>query len=186
MALAKPLRRTCRQFPDATYSGSGRWIYVLHPQFAIEPQHYVQAFLLLQKDLLDLFAFIEPADENLKTYSHRVQQLLMRTCVEIEANCAAILTENGYRPEGGGHLDMRDYRRIERSHRLSQYRIRIPLWRGNNRIVRPFAAWEERDAGLDWYQAYNKSKHDRHECFERANFDEIGRASCRERVFKDV
>ena len=91
MAAMKPLRRTCRPLDGSRYPD---WLYALHPRFARDPQHYVGAFLLLQRDLLSLFDYIEPADANLGTYSHRIQQLLMRACVEVEANLTAVLVEN--------------------------------------------------------------------------------------------
>jgi hypothetical protein len=178
MAVVKPFRRTCRQFSDRSYTGGGKSIYLLHRRFAKEPRHYVHAFLLLQKDLLDLFDYIEPADSNLPTYSHRVQQLLMRTCVEIEANLTAILVENGYVKKGDGNLTMHDYKLINRSHRLSSYEARVPLWRGPRRIWRPFAPWDSRDGTLLWYQAYNKSKHDRHDSFHLATFEVLLDAMC--------
>jgi hypothetical protein len=178
MPLDRPLRRTCRPFTDGSYDGAGRWIYLLDLRFANEPQHYISAFLLLQRDVLDLFAYIEPADPNRKTYSHRVQQLLMRACVEVEANLKAILTENGYRRQGGADLTMADYRLVNRSHRLSEYEIRIPSWRGSRYITRPFAQWDAHAGALPWYQAYNKSKHDRHEFFEYATFEAMVDALC--------
>ena len=61
MAVAKPFRRTCRQFVDGSYAEGGRWQELLHKKFAKDPQHYVRAFLLLQQDLIELFAYIEPA-----------------------------------------------------------------------------------------------------------------------------
>ena len=71
-------------------------MYLLHPKYAKDPRHYVRAFLLVQQDVLELFSYIEPSDANLSTYSHRIQQLLMRSCVEIEANFTAILLDNEY------------------------------------------------------------------------------------------
>ena len=178
MTVAKPFHRTCRQFSDGTYDGNGRWIYLLHSQFATEPSHYIQAFLLLQKDLVALFDYIEPAEANLPTYSHRVHQLLMSVCVEMEVNFTAILLENGYTKKGGGNLTMHDYRLVERSHRLSSYEARLPLWRGPNRVMRPFAAWASGTKPLPWYQAYNQSKHDRRGAFHLANFDAVLEAMC--------
>jgi hypothetical protein len=89
MPVPKPYFRTCRQFSDDTYSGSGNLQYLVHPQYAKGPAHYVEAFLLIQQDLLNLFAYVKPASENLATYSHRIQQLLTRTCIEVEANLTA-------------------------------------------------------------------------------------------------
>jgi len=93
MAINRPYRRTCRQFVDGTYKGS---LYVKHPSFAQSPEHYVRAFLLILKDFQELFYYVEPADKNLSCYSYRIHALLLRACVEVEANCKAILKENGY------------------------------------------------------------------------------------------
>ena len=115
-----------------------------------------------------MFDYVEPADANLGTYSHRVQQLLMRTCVEVEANLTAILVENGYKKSGD--LKMPDYKLVDKTHHLSSYEIRIPAWRGTGGTRHPFATWKSADGALSWYRAYNKSKHDRHEHFQLANF----------------
>jgi hypothetical protein len=145
-------------------------LYLLHPKFAQEPRHYVRAFLSLQADLQTLMDFVEPADANLTTYSHKIQQLLLRACVEVEANLTAILRENGYRRD---QLNMLDYRLVNQSHRLSEFEVRIPAWRGTHGVRRPFEAWDRPDTGLSWYQAYNKSKHDRHAHFDRASFEAL-------------
>ena len=178
MSVTKPYRRTCRQFVDGKYSEGGRWQYLLHKNFANDPQHYVRAFLLLQADLDELFTFIEPSDQNLNCYSHRTQQLLTRCCIEIEANFTAILLENKY-PKSGRDLKMNDYKLVEFSHRLSHYRIRIPGWKGTRNIRTPFAPWSgaTQDA-LPWYQAYNRAKHDRHACFDVATFDVLLDSMC--------
>ena len=83
---------------------------MVHPEFAESPEHYVRAFLLLQKDLHDLFDYVEPADTNLQCFSYRIHALLLRACVEVEANCKAILKENGYKRVGD--WSMRDNRKI--------------------------------------------------------------------------
>lgn len=96
MGVKRPFRRTCRQFIDNSYANDGKSAYITHEKYAKSPEHYIRAFLLIQKDLHTLFDYIEPSDKNLKTYSYRIHELLLRTCVEIEANCKAILLENGY------------------------------------------------------------------------------------------
>jgi hypothetical protein len=174
--IKRPFYRTCRPFVDGSYAEGGRWLYLLHPKFAKDPQHYIRAFLLLQQDLMELFAYIEPADTNLKTYSHRIQQLLMRTCVEIEANLRTILVENGYSKRD--HLTMQDYRLVNCSHRLSSYVVRIPGWHGSEGVRRPFLDWGTATGTLYWYQAYNKSKHNRHDFFSMATFRALTEAMC--------
>ena len=74
--------------------------YILDPDYAKSPEHYVRSFLLIQEDILRLFQFIEPSDINLQTYSFRIHELYMRICIEIEANFKAIFDENKYsKPE---------------------------------------------------------------------------------------
>jgi hypothetical protein len=170
MSVSKPFRRTIRQFIDGKYAEGGRWGYVRHPQFAAEPEHYIRAFEVIQKDLMELFDFIEPSDTNLQCYSYRVHELFMRTCIEIEANFKAILTENGY--ARSGDWNMTDYQKCEASHLLSSYEIKLPVWRGAQHTRRPFANWMT-GGSLSWYQDYNAAKHSRHGNFERANFSNL-------------
>lgn len=176
MALQKPLKRTVRQLTNGTYSNDGHWQYLLHPKFANDPQHYIRAFLLIQEDLQKLFEYVEPCDENSNTISLRIQELLTRVCIEIEANFTAILKENKYSNPGNWNLK-NDYSLIEFSHRLSSYKVKFPVWRGENNIRAPFENWATKPSPnwhvLNWYQAYNRSKHDRHLHFDKATFDTL-------------
>ncbi|HXU29307.1 MAG TPA: hypothetical protein VN851_01915 [Thermoanaerobaculia bacterium] len=175
MPVHRPYRRTCRQFVDGSYTEGGRWEYMLHPKFAQSPEHYVRAFILLLKDVQELFDYIEPADVNLTCYSYRVHALLLRACVEVEANCKAILKENSYRKSGA--LNMEDYRKIDKTHLLSSYKVKVPNWSGNQGIREPFLGWAT-SSPLLWYQAYNATKHDRYSEFEQANFGHLIDACC--------
>lgn len=172
MPTTRPLRRTCRQFVDGSYASGGNWQYLLHPRFARDPRHYVRAFLLIQQDLIHLFDYLEPSDTNLKAYSHRVHQLLMRTCVEVEANLTAILVENHYKKKSSV-LSMQDYQLVDSTHHLSSYEVRLPGWSGSHGLRSPFSGWKAQPSGLPWYRAYNKSKHDRHSSFHLATFDAL-------------
>jgi hypothetical protein len=170
MPISKPYKRTTRQLLDGTYSNSGNWQYLIHKDFAQDPQHYIRAFMIIQKDLINLFEFIEPCDQNLQTISFRTHELLMRTCIEIEANFTAILRKNIYSKRGNLNID--DYKIINKSHRLSTYKVSLPIWKGDKRFRKPFKEWDN-NMPLKWYQAYNKSKHDRHENFDKATFDNL-------------
>jgi len=171
MGLAKPFRRTVRQFTDGSYANGGKAAYILDPRFATDPVHYVRAFLLLQKDFLDLLDYIEPTDQNKGCYSHRTFELLVRASVEVEANCKAILEENGYRP-AGPYFNMKDYKKLDASHRLSAYRVKLPVWDGNMAIRQPFQAWAQ-GKGLPWFQEYNTTKHARQQQFPQATFEAL-------------
>ena len=173
MSIPRPYFRTIRPFADGDYDSYPD--YVLHRLFAKSPEHYTRAFLLIQKDIHNLFDYVEPADENLSCYSFRIHELLLRTCVEIEANCKAILVENGY--VKNGDLNMSDYKRINVSHKLSTYKSRFPIWSGTHNVRTPFEAWAT-DSPLDWYQSYNRVKHDRHAEFTNATFENLTNAFC--------
>jgi hypothetical protein len=161
---------------NGTYANDGHWLYLLHPKYAIEPQHYIRAFLLIQEDLIKLFEYVEPCDENSDTISLRIQELLTRVCIEIEANFTAILKENNYSNSNNWNLKD-DYSLIEFTHKLSSYKIIFPVWRGEKHTYTPFANWATKTNknwhSLNWYQAYNKSKHDRHSHFDKATFDTL-------------
>ncbi len=171
MPVDLPYRRTCRQFVDGHYSGD----YIFHPKFAQSPGHYVRAFLILLKDLQELFDYVEPADKNLPCYSYRIHALLLRACVEVEANCKAILRENGY--IRSGDWNMGDYKRIEKTHFLSAYEVKVPNWNGTRAKWSPFSAWASGNTP-PWYQVYNITKHDRHSEFEQAAFENLVAACC--------
>ena len=175
MPVDRPHPRACRQFVDGEYAEEGRSQYINHPKFAQSPEHYVRAFLLLLKDLRDLFDYVEPADKNLACYSYRIHALLLRTCVEVEANCKAILKENGYAKSND--WNMADYKKIEKTHFLSSCEIEVPNWTGTMSTWSPFSAWDTGES-LDWYKAYNTTKHDRHSQFEQATFEQLIAASC--------
>jgi hypothetical protein len=72
---------------------------------------------------------------------------------------------------------MGDYRKLNPTHRLSSYQIKLSLWHGAGAVRTPFAAW---GAGqpLAWYQAYNATKHDRHQSFDQASFKNLLDAVC--------
>jgi hypothetical protein len=183
LGLARPFLRTARPFVGGDYfrGSSANSSYISHPQYAHEPVRFVRAFLLLQSDLLRLFEYNEPADQNSGCYSFRAHEILLRASIEVEANCKAILGENGYKKAGRKARDwtMDDYKKIELSHRLSGFQVRVPNWHGNLNIRAPFASWGVAPSvSPQWYKAYNATKHDRHLNFEEANLANAVDAVC--------
>jgi len=172
MALKNPYKRIIRPFKDGKYKFPE---YVYHPEYAKIPTHYIRSYLIIQKDLIHLFEYIEPADCNLSTYSIRINELLVRACIEFEANCVAILSENGYSKKGNWNIS--DFKKVNASHLLSDYLIKLPVWTGNKNIIKPFEDWNSGDS-LSWYQAYNKTKHQRYTNFDKAKFEHVINAVC--------
>jgi len=168
---SKPYRRTCRPFENGQYPDA-RVSYIADQKYSRAPQQYIRAFEIIQKDLLELFDYVEPADKNCECYSYRILELFLRTCIEVEANCKAILTENGYR---SGNWDTKDYLKLDATHRLSSYQVKFPIWHGTENVRVPFLNWASQKT-LDWYQAYNQTKHNRHDQFEQANLRNLSDA----------
>ncbi|MGL4488315.1 MAG: hypothetical protein ACRCU5_02595 [Rhizobiaceae bacterium] len=171
MTIQAPFKRTVRPFRNGQYSPkSGQMSFVRTSSFSSDPRPYIRGFLILQRDIRSLFEFIHPADVNLGTYSEHIGILLVRTCFEVETNLKAILKENGYLSTS--NWTMSDYRKVESSHRLSEYEVLLPEWSGAGNTIVPFQIW--RTSGkLDWYQAYNKYKHDRVANLHEATFGQL-------------
>lgn len=170
-----PYKRTVRQLSDGSYSNSGNGNYVKHPDYANSPEKYIRSFLLVQNDLQKLFEYVEPSDKNKETYSYRIHELFIRVCIEIEANCKAILLENGYTKKGD--LNMSDYSLLEKTHKLSDYEVVLPRWEGKYGKYKPFNNWAK-NKKLNWYQYYNSVKHDIHLNFRHANIKNLVEATC--------
>ncbi len=172
MALQRPFRRTVRQTTYGDFTSSGSLAYVLHPKYAKDPLLFIRSAALIQKELFDIFEYVEPDDKNLHIHSLRILNLLIRICVDIEANLTAILKENGY--QKSGNWSMVDYRKIEDSHFLSRFEVSFPSWSGQPRAIRPFASWglPERSSP-SWYKAYNSTKHDRHGSYYEASLEKV-------------
>ncbi|WP_319532462.1 hypothetical protein [uncultured Cohaesibacter sp.] len=170
----KPFHRIYRKVKSGhPNAGSSSISYIQDPDYAQSPTHYVRAYNLIQNDLQKLFEYIEPSMQSREAYSFRIHELLMRTCIEIEANFKAILSENTFTPEVGRFgpiFNMSVYKKVNHSHHLSDYEILLPEWNGDRRIWKPFEAWGNGES-IEWYQSYNASKHDRKEAFSEANLE---------------
>lgn len=164
-------------------SGYSDWAYVVDREYSKNPEHYTRAFSIIQADLIKLFEFIEPADINSSTYSFRIHELLMRTCIEVETNFKAILQENIFTPvyKGGDRKgqprlentwNIDDFKIVNKTHHLDNYEVELPFWKGEKGVKRPFENWKINQP-LPWYQAYNQSKHDRQNRFHEANLENL-------------
>ena len=173
MGIDRPFFRTARQLADGSYQNSGNGRYVRHPLYAPGADKYIHAYLLIQKDMLDVFDYVSGSDVNLRTHSFRIHELIIRACIEVEANFKAILRSNGYSKTGS--YTVFDFQKVEPTHYLSGYRVKIPYWHGNQSVRQPFGSFrlasDQATPSPAWYQAYNATKHDRHENFEQANLE---------------
>jgi hypothetical protein len=179
MPILKPFHRNYRPVVKGHNSGYSDWAYIVDKEYCKSPEYYTRGFMIIQKDLIQLFESIEPSKVNLKTYSFRTLELLIRICVEVEANFKAILKDNIYTPTDKKdkpiperNWNINTYKIIDKTHRLSDYQIELPIWHGEGRFRAPFKNWNN-DESIDWYQKYNRAKHDRVNSFEEANFETL-------------
>jgi hypothetical protein len=157
-----------------SYSEGGLSRYILHPLYAENASNYTRAFEIIQTDFLKIFEYIEPCDRNSSCYSHRINNLLIMICCEVETNFKAILDENGYKKN---KTTINDYKSINKTHLLSSYEVKIPYWKGDGSKIRPFECWKD-ESKLEWYQLYNDLKHNRQKEFEKATLGNLVKAIC--------
>lgn len=183
MSINKPFHRNYRKIKEGFNSGYSDWAYIVDYDYAQFPEHYTRAFSIIQEDIIKLFEYVEPSDINNSTYSFRIHELLMRTCIEVEANFKAILRENIYTPvyrngSKAGALrpekewNINDFKIVNKTHHLDEYSIELPFWKGNSKTRNPFKEWNTNEP-LIWYQAYNQSKHDRINYFHKASLGNL-------------
>jgi hypothetical protein len=133
-------------------------------------------FLALEKDLEGLSRYIEFCKDNLNTYSIELAHLLLSSASEIDtiAKCVCGILDRKAKPK---NID--EYRKIIRtaekdepkvtfpggeSQRMSDLKVFLPRY---NMALMPWKPWAE-DKNPDWWQSYNKVKHERNNHFNEA------------------
>lgn len=173
MGIKQPFYRIIRP-------GAPVYMYVNDKRYASDRSQLSRSYLSIENELRSVFEFIEPAEQNIHTFSTRLYSLLLRACTEVELNCREILEANGLR-EKNKNFNVETYKLLEHSSFLSKYEISFENWRvadasGNIEYIdKKFFPFKNFDLGIsrspDWYQAYNKVKHNRSEQFEKANLE---------------
>lgn len=133
---------------------------------------YLASFEILSSDFRRLAEYVEPANGNLKTYSHRLYELLLRACTDFESVCKEELVATGYR-KPAADMNINDYKTLEGSLQLEQFHVGILIWRPAPVYLQPFGGWSSAAPPLGWYRAYNTVKHNRNSQFDEANLDHV-------------
>lgn len=129
---------------------------------------YVASFDLLTRDIKQVLEFIEPADTNARTYSHRLYAILLRVCTDFESLARELLVKQDYKKEVN-KLNVYDYRMLEPHLQLEDVKLDFLLWNPTPKRVLPFHGWSTAHPPLSWYSDYNAVKHNRQAEFPRAN-----------------
>ena len=122
--------------------------------------------ILIQK-LQEALLYIEPSYQGLQTYSHKLRELLILACTDLE--CA--FKHYNF----GRNQNMADYIQILDMTDLSKYSA---ILNGYSMFYKtsPFEGWGPEK--LTWYQAYNGTKHNRNTDFDLATLDNCLKAVC--------
>jgi len=127
-----------------------------------------QALRLLVQKLDEVLLFIEPTSLALNNYSHKTRELLILACTEVENQWARYLKLAKVTTGRRGY-STNDYVKLHRPLFLDDFVVSLPLYKDVPN-VQPFQGWDPKKPtdSLDWYNAYNKTKHDRDAHFAEA------------------
>lgn len=130
-----------------------------------------QSLRILIEKLDEVLLYIEPSPTGLGTYSHKCRELLILACTEVENLWAQYMRIANAAPVGRT-FTTNDYVKLLFPLHLHEYIISCKLI-SNTYSVNPFGQWSTTNPtqSLPWYNAYNKTKHDREQYFSEATLE---------------
>ncbi|MEM6452170.1 MAG: hypothetical protein AAF703_17890 [Cyanobacteria bacterium P01_D01_bin.105] len=130
-----------------------------------------RALQLLIERLDELFFYVEPDAHGLQIYSHKTRELLLLASMEVENYWQRYMRSAGVRPTGR-YFNTNDYIRLLDPLHLQDYAFTFHAFPSLPEIS-PFSEWsmDAPTASLSWYDAYNKTKHDRDNHFSDATLE---------------
>ncbi len=148
------------------------YYYLYSILYSTSREESIRYFQIIQEDLKKIFEYVEPSKDNENVYSFQIYKLLLLICTEVENQLKAIMINNGYKMNN--FMNMKnDYYKLNEVLRLNEYKVNL-IWNNSLRIFQPFGHWSSSEyKPLEWYQAYNKSKHNRQEDFKEANLKNL-------------
>ena len=119
--------------------------------------------ILIQK-LQDILLYVEPCESGLKTYSHKMRELLILACTELECT---FKTYNLGKNQG-----MKDYVKILSMVNLAKHKLSLVGYTNPYKCC-PFEKWNAKQPtkSLPWYDAYNQVKHNKGDSFHLATLE---------------
>lgn len=128
-----------------------------------------QVLLLLVQRLDELMLFVEPTAQTLATHGHKERELLILASTEVENYWKHYMRRDGSNPPGAG-FTTNHYVRLREPLFLHEFEVSLPRYTAVPSI-RPFTGWSRTPSPtttLPWYDAYQKTKHDRDTHFAEA------------------
>ncbi|EGR7978103.1 hypothetical protein M2H39_20790 [Vibrio vulnificus] len=133
-----------------------------------------QALRVLVEKLDDILLYIEPDQNGLCAYGHKSRELLILACTEVENLWTSIFKKSNILPQNGRMFTTQDYVKLLPKACLSEFEITFKNYQGLRKF-QPFANWTaaQPTQSLDWYNAYNMTKHDRNTSFNKATLENV-------------
>ncbi len=150
--------------------------YVEDPRYSNNMVEQIRIVFLYERELIEIFNYVEPVSANMGTYSLMIYQLFMKCCIEFENICKNILEDN---QSIANHPTIMDYWKLNNVLLLDKYACRSRLI--NNVVFQPLKDWAN-GYSLNWYQDYNKVKHNRTKEFKNANLKNLINSFCSLRI----
>ncbi|WP_185753096.1 hypothetical protein [Pseudomonas fluorescens] len=132
----------------------------------IESSH---AAASLFEELSSLFRVIEPNPTNDCCFGHKVRELIILACTEVETCWRGVMSGNRSTPKRS--YSTKDYVKLLPLLRLDEWSVKLKNY-PSYPVIYPFKGWSaeegETTKSLGWYDSYNAVKHDREGEFEKA------------------
>lgn len=131
---------------------------------------------IILERLFEIFTYLQPTSHNNLAYGHRTREVLLLSCMEVESSCISILRANDY---SSPRFSTKDYVKLLNPMALSKYEVRFPMYPEVG-IISPFLNWNSSQPtkSIEWYDAYNKTKHDREANLNVANLKNTIESVC--------
>jgi len=134
----------------------------------IERRLAEQTLRMLVQRLDEILTYIEPTTHALSTFGHKTRELLILTCTEVESFWKNYMKRAAATPAGRDFMTS-DYVKLSHPLCLHEFEVSLPLY-ADVLAIKPFYGWDvsRPTQSLPWYDAYNKTKHDRSAHFNSA------------------
>lgn len=150
-----------------------------------EPKPYEHEIAISKGQLVSLMSrlqqicqTIHPTTETFNSYGHEIRNLLILACTEVEAQWKSVLEANAVTPKRK-YFTTEDYIKLNNAMHLDEYSVSLTHYPWLEEFS-PFKGWniDNPTTSLNWYDAYNKVKHDREANFSEATLIHALNAVC--------
>ena len=137
-----------------------------------EFQQDIRAYRNIQNALDELFNYIEPSVINFSSFGHKIRELLILACTEVEYLLLKVLTDNGYPDKK--FYKTQDYVKCKEILKLDSFEVQLNQY-PNLGVFKPFVSWNSSSPtkSIVWYDGYNSVKHNRGDNIHKANLENL-------------